>query len=228
MADVRLIRLKFKDILWLDGKDGRKKNPRKEDMAAVEKLAGRIKEDPTFYDNRPSLVSFSGGKYYGYGGHKRALAATKVLKWPDIPCNVENDVPQPIMDKRAILDNLHDGEWDKDELLNFGFDTEELYDLGIPEFTFDFGADENEDGTGTPDNSKYSGDSEKEQPSEARPIKGNLADRFGLPPFSVLNAREGVWQDRKRQWLALGIKSEIGRGGAMTYKDHDWMKAKGI
>jgi hypothetical protein len=119
MADVRLIRLKFKDILWLDGKDGRKKNPRKEDMAAVEKLAGRIKEDPTFYDNRPSLVSFSGGKYYGYGGHKRALAATKVLKWPDIPCNVENDVPQPIMDKRAILDNLHDGEWDKDELLNF-------------------------------------------------------------------------------------------------------------
>lgn len=41
--------------------------------------------------------------------------------------------------------------------------------------------------------------------------KGSLAERFGVPPFSVLNAREGWWQDRKRAWLALGIKSEIGR-----------------
>lgn len=41
---------------------------------------------------------------------------------------------------------------------------------------------------------------------------GNLADRFGVPPFSVLNAREGWWQDRKRAWIALGIRSELGRG----------------
>lgn len=39
-----------------------------------------------------------------------------------------------------------------------------------------------------------------------------LARRFIVPPFSVLNAREGEWQERKRQWLALGIKSELGRG----------------
>ncbi len=41
---------------------------------------------------------------------------------------------------------------------------------------------------------------------------GSLAAQFGIPPFSVLNAREGWWQDRKRAWLALGIQSEIGRG----------------
>jgi hypothetical protein len=40
----------------------------------------------------------------------------------------------------------------------------------------------------------------------------SLADRFGIPPFSVLNAREGWWQDRKRAWIALGIQSELGRG----------------
>ncbi len=40
-----------------------------------------------------------------------------------------------------------------------------------------------------------------------------LADKFMIPPFSVLNAREGWWQERKRQWLALGIQSEVGRGG---------------
>lgn len=43
--------------------------------------------------------------------------------------------------------------------------------------------------------------------------KSVLAQTFAYPPFSVLNAREGWWQERKRQWLALGIKSEVGRGG---------------
>lgn len=38
-----------------------------------------------------------------------------------------------------------------------------------------------------------------------------LADKFLFPPFSVLNARDGEWQERKRQWVALGIKSELGR-----------------
>ena len=41
----------------------------------------------------------------------------------------------------------------------------------------------------------------------------SLADRFGVPPFSVLDARKGEWGERKRAWLALGIRSELGRGG---------------
>jgi 1-aminocyclopropane-1-carboxylate deaminase/D-cysteine desulfhydrase-like pyridoxal-dependent ACC family enzyme/DNA modification methylase len=43
--------------------------------------------------------------------------------------------------------------------------------------------------------------------------KSKLADQFGVPPFTVLDARQGYWQDRKRAWLALGIRSEAGRGG---------------
>lgn len=39
-----------------------------------------------------------------------------------------------------------------------------------------------------------------------------LVGEFMIPPFSVLNAREGWWQERKRQWISLGIKSELGRG----------------
>ena len=39
----------------------------------------------------------------------------------------------------------------------------------------------------------------------------SLADKFGVPPFSVLDRRGGEWQDRKRQWGRLGIQSEIGR-----------------
>lgn len=42
---------------------------------------------------------------------------------------------------------------------------------------------------------------------------GQLAERFGAPPFSVLDARSGAWQARKQAWLALGIESELGRPG---------------
>jgi hypothetical protein len=39
-----------------------------------------------------------------------------------------------------------------------------------------------------------------------------LNEKFVVPPFSVLDARQGYWQTRKRMWLELGIQSELGRG----------------
>lgn len=33
-----------------------------------------------------------------------------------------------------------------------------------------------------------------------------------VPPFSVFDARDGRWQNRKKWWISLGIKSETGRG----------------
>lgn len=49
------------------------------------------------------------------------------------------------------------------------------------------------------------------------PKRGKIADEFLVPPFTILNAREGFWQDRKRAWLSQGIKSEVGRGGKGAY-----------
>jgi DNA modification methylase len=43
------------------------------------------------------------------------------------------------------------------------------------------------------------------------PGRGALAGRFLVPPFTILNAGEGFWQDRKRAWLGFGIQSEVGR-----------------
>jgi hypothetical protein len=48
--------------------------------------------------------------------------------------------------------------------------------------------------------------------SSASAPSTTLAERFGIPPFSVLDARKGWWQDRKRAWIDLGIRSELGRG----------------
>lgn len=42
---------------------------------------------------------------------------------------------------------------------------------------------------------------------------GAVAERFTFPPFTVLSSRDGAWQERKRAWLAHGIKSEVGREG---------------
>ncbi|MCK4513365.1 hypothetical protein KAW64_16570, partial [bacterium] len=48
--------------------------------------------------------------------------------------------------------------------------------------------------------------------SDGVPESVSLAERFGIPPFSILNAREGWWQARKKAWLGLGLQSERGRG----------------
>ena len=47
--------------------------------------------------------------------------------------------------------------------------------------------------------------------SKVGEAKATLTERFGAPPFSVLDARQGYWQERKRSWINLGIKSEVGR-----------------
>ena len=46
---------------------------------------------------------------------------------------------------------------------------------------------------------------------EVEQIRLTLADKFLIPPFTVLDARAGYWQGRKRDWLSLGIRSELGR-----------------
>lgn len=53
---------------------------------------------------------------------------------------------------------------------------------------------------------------------------GPVAERFTLPPFTVLDARMGEWQDRKRAWQALGMKSEVGRDIKPTSCATEWMQ----
>lgn len=46
---------------------------------------------------------------------------------------------------------------------------------------------------------------------------GKLQDKFIVPPFSILDTKQGYWQERKKAWLALGIRSEEGRESEITY-----------
>lgn len=54
-----------------------------------------------------------------------------------------------------------------------------------------------------------------------QPPPVTLADRFLIPPLSVLDRRAGTWRERRRRWQSLGIQSELGRDArAVNFADH--------
>ena len=53
-----------------------------------------------------------------------------------------------------------------------------------------------------------------------------LAERFVVPPFSVLDAKQGYWQNRKRAWISLGISGEEGRNGGGRCFGQDLIKGE--
>ena len=111
-------------------------NPRTRTTKGLETMATDIKADPTFYENRPTLVNFIDGEYRVYAGDLRAHAAHDKLGWKQVPCNVEADVPQKVMERRAILDNTHFETWNPEKMQEWDFTMEEFVDMGVPEFIF--------------------------------------------------------------------------------------------
>jgi hypothetical protein len=138
-------------------------------------------------------------------GHGRVLAARK-LGMEEVPCIELAGLTDTQRRAYIIADNklALNGGWSEDMLK---IELEELGELGFDLDLIGFTDDEIL-ALGVDDVA------EDDEPGEATEPKGNLSDRFMIPPFTVLNAREGWWQSRKRAWLALGIKSELGRGGA--------------
>ena len=171
-------------------------NSRTHSDEQVLQIASSIKE---FGFTNPVLIDEQGGIIAGHG---RIMAAQK-LKMDEVPTITLSDLSEAQKKAYIIADNklaLNSG-WD-DELLKIELEQlKELdFDLGLIGFSDDelallmLGEDD-------------------PASSDDKPSDGSLADRFLIPPFSVLNAREGWWQERKRAWLAIGIKSELGRGG---------------
>ena len=166
-------------------------NSRTHSDEQVAQIAASIKE---FGWTNPILVDGENGIIAGHG---RLLAARK-LGHKEVPTIELSELTETQKKAYIIADNrlaLNAG-WDNEML------TIELNDLLADGFALELlGFDPNEiDSLLTPEE------------EEIKEVKGNLSDRFLIPPFSVLNAREGWWQDRKRFWLSLGIKSELGRG----------------
>jgi ParB-like chromosome segregation protein Spo0J len=167
-------------------------NSRKHSDEQVAQIAASIKEfgwtNPILVDGEKGIIA----------GHGRLMAARK-LKMPKVPVIELTHLTETQKKALIIADNklALNAEWDN-ELL-----TIELNELLADGFALDIL------GFDTVEIAELLGEKENKEIEEP---KGKLSDRFLIPPFSVLNAREGWWQDRKRAWLALGIKSEKGRG----------------
>ncbi len=153
-------------------------------------------------------------------GHKRRLAALSIyadggtIRLPG--GHVLPDGTVPVIDvtgwteaqRRAyvIADNQTtiESEWDGEMLkLELGWLADQGFDMDLTGF---------DDETLAAALASIDGEDAPEPQADPDPLRVSLADRFGVPPFSVLSARDGWWQDRKRAWLRLGIMSELGRG----------------
>lgn len=172
--------ISVKDLIPYD------RNTKKHDKTQINNVAESIKQygfvQPIVIDNNNTVVI----------GHCRLLAA-KQLKMKEVPCVCVEDLTEEQVKALRIVDNKsNESEWDFDVL------PDELAELDLSNFDFDFGIDDEEEQTET----KYSADDTQHK---------SLVDRFIVPPFSILDTRQGYWQDRKRQWKDLGIASEIGR-----------------
>ena len=159
-------------------------NPRINDNA-VDAVANSIKEFgfkvPIIIDKNNVIVA----------GHTRLKAAEK-LGMKEVPVIVANDLTDDQIKAFRLADNKV-GElatWDFSKL------EEELsgIQMDMSMFDFDFPTIE-----------------EDEEPLQLTEEENqSLIEKFIIPPFSVLDSRQGYWQDRKRIWKKI-IKSDIGR-----------------
>ena len=172
------------------------RNSRTHSDEQVAQISASIKE---WGFTTPVLIDPDGGIIAGHG---RLMAAQR-LGLEDVPCIIAEGWTEAQKKAYVIADNklaLNAG-WDNEMLaVEFGELKELDFDLSLTGF-----GDEELQAFEMFDED-LSGEGENEGST------ASLADKFGIPPFSVLNAREGWWQNRKRAWLALGIKSELGRG----------------
>lgn len=151
-------------------------------------------------------------------GHGRVLAA-KLLGLTEVPVIVLNHLSEAQRRALIIADNkiAENAGWDEAMLrTELAALREEEFDLDVLGFS---DADllrilDSIDGSASLGGEDAGGSGNPPAGSLVSEPSPTLAERFGIPPFSVLDARKGWWQERKRAWIDLGIRSELGRGAA--------------
>jgi len=162
-------------------------------------------EDKEYQDIKRSIVEFTlveplvvNKDMTVIGGHQR-LKVLKDLQYKEVPCIVV-DLDKQKEKMLNIALNKISGDWDRPRLKDL------LEELDSGEFDVSltgWGQQEIEDLM-----TEFHVEDE-----DVEHIK--LVDKFIVPPFSVLDTRQGYWQERKRAWLDLGLKSGMGRGGEL-------------
>jgi DNA modification methylase len=168
------------------------KNPRK-NKKAVATVITSIKEfgfkQPIVVDKDMTIVV----------GHTRYQAARE-LNYLQVPVLIAEDLTENQIKAYRIMDNKSNeaADWDIDLLLEEFADLED-YDLDL---------------TGFNESQRKEIKSDKDKAEESWQT---LSERYLINPFTILDARQGSWLNRKRSWIALGINSEEGREDGLAY-----------
>jgi DNA modification methylase len=168
-------------------------NVRLHSQRNIEAIKGSLQR---FGQQKPIVVDEDNVVRAGNG----TLDAARALGWEEISI-VRSDLVGPEMTAFAIADNrtAELATWDEEALAR----TLEALPEVMPTTDAGFTAEEMGE--------LLRGLAEPPRVSEP------LAERFGVPPFSVLDARQGSWQERKREWTRRWRFSDAGRSDmAMT------------
>lgn len=162
-------------------------NPRSIDKEKFEKLVASIKEFPEMLELRPIVVN---SEYQVLGGNMR-LKACIMAGLKEVPIVYADNLTPEQQKEFIIKDNVSFGEWDW-EMLADDWDLEEMENWGLDvEFP-------------------------TETESEKQVARIKLSETFGVPPFSVLDSRQGYWVDRKRSWRTLITDEGKSREGVLA------------
>lgn len=132
-------------------------------------------------------------------------------RWHDSPtAPVINAADLSDDEKREFIikDNTGFGDWDK-EMLAQDWDDEDLDDWGVADWRDD------EDG----------GSSDGSGSDLAKPQAQSLNDTFIIPPFSILDCRQGYWQKRNKMWrerfgdMGASRQGKLVQSVELQYKD---------
>lgn len=180
------------------------KNRNKHPHGQLERLAKILEYQGI---RKPATVSNQSQKITA--GHGRVMAA-KIAGVQNYPV-VYQDYDNEDMEYADVQADNAIAEWAELQVAQINEDVKDLgpdFDidnLGLQNFTID-AAD------------KYGDSAER---------AGNMTEKFGAPPFSVLNARSEWWQERKRMWINMGLASQEGRSdNLLSYSSVSTMDEK--
>lgn len=172
-------------------------NPRAISVSAAEGLKASVKRwglvQPLVWNERTRRL---------VGGHQRLTALLRlgkkksrvvVVNLPEaeekalnVALNAETIQGNWTGELAGVLDSVEAFDAELFDALNFG---------ELEPFSANFAADDGEEEDG----------GDEEEPREDTSVKGSLRSDFGVPTFSVLDARSGEWSERKNYWKAAGV-----------------------
>lgn len=149
-----------------------KNNPRTISSEKLQKLRKSIKDFSKMMELRPIIID-ENNEILGGNMRYKALKELGYTEIPDAWVKQANELTAEEKERFVIEDNVGFGEWDW-EILQSDWDLEKLAEWGLDVPNFD--------AVLTAEN------------------KDKLREKFLVPPFSVLDSKQGYWTERKKLW----------------------------